>query len=195
MPSYAMTGNGLFGGSNNFLGVLGGIGSAWGDGMISGMNMGKALMDYQKYVYTNPSATRAAIAQNIANQGTYEGTHYRNSIMNPMLSRLAGGEELSDWQKSLLNQGYVNVGQGVNSNTSVQNVQGTPAVTQTATLPATTPAKPTAPSAPTTAPNVLGVLATGVNTPYDPWRGFRTAPGMTAYGNNMTGIPYRPAGA
>ena len=48
MPSYAMTGNGIFGGSNNFLSILGGIGNAWGDGMTSGMNMGKALIDYQK---------------------------------------------------------------------------------------------------------------------------------------------------
>ena len=179
------------GGSNNFLNILGGIGSAWGDGIISGMNMGKALMDYQKSVYTNPSATRAQIAQNIANQGTAEGTHYRNSIMNPILSQLAGGGELMDWQKQILNQGYVNAAQGVNSNASVQNVQGTPVVTQTATTPATTPAQPTQPSA----PMVLNTLAANVGpTPYNPYGAFNPNPGMTNWRNTAIGIPYRPAG-
>nr|DAR25218.1 MAG TPA: hypothetical protein [Caudoviricetes sp.] len=191
MPSYAMTGNGNFGGSNNFLSILGGIGNAWGDGIISGMNMGKAIMDYQKSVYTNPSATRAQIAQNIANQGTAEGTHYRNSIMNPMLSQLAGGGELADWQRQILNQGYVNSGQGVNSNASVQTVQGTPLVTQTATTPATTPAQPTQPST----PMVLNALAANARPmPYNPYGAFNPNPGMTNWRNNTTGIPYRPAG-
>lgn len=192
MPSYAMTGNGIFGGSNNFLSILGGIGNAWGDGMTSGMNMGKAIMDYQKSVYTNPSATRAAIAQNIANQGTAEGTHYRNSIMNPMLSQLAGGGQLTDWQKSLLNNGYVNVGQGVNSNTSVQNVEGTPVVTQPATTPTTTPAQPKMPTAPT----VYSAPAQPVApTPYNPYGNFALNTNLTGYQNNRTGIPYRPTGA
>ncbi len=75
---HAMTGNGIFGGSNNFLSILGGIGNALGDGMISGMNMGKALMDYQKSGIHKLISYCAAIAQNIANQGTAEGTHYRN---------------------------------------------------------------------------------------------------------------------
>ena len=192
MPSYAMTGNGIFGGSSNFLSILGGIGNAWGDGMTSGMNMGKAIMDYQKSVYTNPSATRAAIAQNIANQGTAEGTHYRNSIMNPMLSQLAGGGQLMDWQKSLLNNGYVNVGQGVNSNTSVQNVEGTPVVTQPATTPATTPAQPKMPTAPT----VYSAPAQPVApTPYNPYGNFALNTNLTGYQNNRTGISYRPTGA
>ena len=191
MPSYAMTGNGIFGGSNNFLSILGGIGNAWGDGMISGMNMGKAIMDYQKSVYTNPSATRAAIAQNIANQGTAEGTHYRNSIMNPMLSQLAGSGQLADWQRGLLNQGYLNIGQGVNSNASVQNVEGTPAVTQPATTPATTPAQPTSPTAPT----VYSSPAPVAPTPYNPYGSFTLNTNLNGWQNNRTGIPYRPTGA
>lgn len=191
MPSYAMTGNGIFGGSNNFLSILGGIGNAWGDGMTSGMNMGKALMDYQKSVYTNPSATRAAIAQNIANQGTAEGTHYRNSIMNPMLSQLAGGGELADWQRGLLNQGYLNIGQGVNSNASVQNVQGTPVTTQTNTQPSTTVAQPTQPTAPTVYTQTQPVAP----TPYNPYGNLTLNTNLNGWQNNRTGIPYRPTGA
>ena len=37
MPSYAMTGNGIFGGSNNFLSILGGIGNQNNDPMTDPM--------------------------------------------------------------------------------------------------------------------------------------------------------------
>lgn len=109
-----------------------------------------------------------------------------------MLSQLAGGGQLMDWQKSLLNNGYVNVGQGVNSNTSVQNVEGTPVVTQPATTPATTPAQPKMPTAPT----VYSAPAQPVApTPYNPYGNFALNTNLTGYQNNRTGIPYRPTGA
>ncbi len=75
-----MTGNGIFGGSNNFLSILGGIGNAWGDGMISGMNMGKALMDYQICIH-KPISYSCSNRTEHCESGTAEGTHYKNSII------------------------------------------------------------------------------------------------------------------
>lgn len=138
MASYAMYGNGPFGGSSNFLATLGGIGNAWGDGIASGIKMGTALMNYDNAVATNPSALRAEISKNIAAQGTNEGIHYRNYMMNEMLSQLASGKELTDQQKQLINAGYVQ-GVGNVAGGLTGQVQGTPTNTNGGTL-ATQPA-------------------------------------------------------
>lgn len=144
MAGYDMMGNGAFGGSSNFLSMLGGIGNDWGYGMASGIKMGTAMMNYNNAIATNPSALRANIAKNIAAQGQYEGEHYRNSMMNPMLSRLASGQELLDWQKRLIDGGYVQgIGNGQTGGMT-GSVQGTPTntnggtpATQVATMPIT----------------------------------------------------------
>lgn len=153
MPSYTMVGEGGFGGSNNFLAQLGGIGQDWGDGMMAGMRMGTALMNYNNAVAQNPSALQAKIAQNVANQGTYEGEHYRNAIMNPRLSRLASGADLQDWERAMLQtNGYGDYGMVNGTPSATNTAQGTPQVTQTAATPATTPATALANPAPITVP-------------------------------------------
>lgn len=143
MASYAMTGPGIFGGSgSNFLAQLGGIAAPWGDAMTSGMNMGTQLMDYKNRVDLNPSAVNAQLAGNINAKDVSEGDHYVNYMMNQVLSKLAGGKELDDYQKNLLQSGVVNLGSGVNTASLVSNVQGTPNVTQPNSAPATTVAQP-----------------------------------------------------
>lgn len=158
MASYAMYGNGTFGGSSNFLSQLGGIGNAWGDGIASGIKMGTALMNYDNAVATNPSALRAEISKNIAAQGTNEGIHYRNYMMNGILSQLAAGKPLTDQQRQLINGGYV---QGIGNNTGglTAQVEGTPVntnggtpATQPATMPVTTVARTQAPTVQLVAP-------------------------------------------
>lgn len=91
MANYSMVGNGHFGGSNNFLAQLGGIGDSWLYGWGQGMRFGNALMDYQNKVYTNPSNVNRQIAQNIEALGAAEGNHYRHYMDNKVLSYLAGG--------------------------------------------------------------------------------------------------------
>lgn len=163
MASYAMYGNGPFGGSSNFLATLGGIGNAWGDGIASGIKMGTALMNYDNAVATNPSALRAEISKNIAAQGTNDGIHYRNYMMNEMLSQLASGKDLTDQQKQLINAGYVQgIGNAVGGLTG--QVQGTPTntnggtlATQPATMPVTTAVKTATPTVQLVAPQQQGV--------------------------------------
>lgn len=142
MASYAMTGPGIFGGSNNFLSHLGGIAAPWGDAMTSGMNMGSQLIDYKNKVDLNPSRVNAEMARNINAKDVSEGDHYVNYMMNQVLSKLAGGKELDDYQKNLLQSGVVNLGSGVNTSSLVSNVQGTPNITQTNSTPATTVTQP-----------------------------------------------------
>lgn len=91
MSSYSMHGNGMFGGSNNFLSLLGGIGDDWSYGMNQGMNMGLQMLNYNNAVNLSPSAMRAKISKNIAEQGYNEGSHYIDYMMNQPLSYLAGG--------------------------------------------------------------------------------------------------------
>lgn len=137
MPSYSMLGNGNFGGSSNFFSQLGGIAPAWGDGLTAGLNMGSQLIDYKNKVDINPSATNAKIAQNINAKDVAEGDHYANYMMNQVLSKLAGGKPLEDYQKNLLQTGVVNLGTGVNKANLIASTQGTPTQTQPNSTPAT----------------------------------------------------------
>lgn len=139
MASYAMNGSGTFGGSNNFLALMGGVGEDWLYGMNQGMAFGKALMDYQNQLYTSPSATRAAIAKNIEAQGTSEGNHYRNYMDNQILSYLAGGGNPSD-PRSPFNPYW---GQSrMPMLTGSQTIPGTPVSTQTNSSPTTATVAP-----------------------------------------------------
>ncbi len=139
MSSYAMNGSGTFGGSNNFLALMGGVGEDWLYGMNQGMAFGKALMDYQNQLYTSPSATRAAIAKNIEAQGTSEGNHYRNYMDNQILSYLAGGGNPSD-PRSPFNPYW---GQSrMPMLTGSQTIPGTPVSTQTNSSPTTATVAP-----------------------------------------------------
>ena len=139
MSSYAMNGSGTFGGSNNFLALMGGVGEDWLYGMNQGMAFGKALMDYQNQLYTSPSATRAAIAKNIEAQGTSEGNHYRNYMDNQILSYLAGGGNPSD-PRSPFNPYW---GQSrMPMITGSQTIPGTPVSTQTNSSPTTATVAP-----------------------------------------------------
>lgn len=139
MSSYAMNGSGTFGGSNNFLALMGGVGEDWLYGMNQGMAFGKALMDYQNQLYTSPSATRAAIAKNIEAQGTSEGNHYRNYMDNQILSYLAGGGNPSD-PRSPFNPYW---GQSrMPMLTGSQTIPGTPVSTQTNSSPTTAAVAP-----------------------------------------------------
>ena len=139
MSSYAMNGSGTFGGSNNFLALMGGVGEDWLYGMNQGMAFGKALMDYQNQLYTRPSATRAAIAKNIEAQGTSEGNHYRNYMDNQILSYLAGGGNPSD-PRSPFNPYW---GQSrMPMLTGSQTIPGTPVSTQTNSSPTTATVAP-----------------------------------------------------
>lgn len=139
MSSYAMNGSGTFGGSNNFLALMGGVGEDWLYGMNHGMAFGKALMDYQNQLYTSPSATRAAIAKNIEAQGTSEGNHYRNYMDNQILSYLAGGGNPSD-PRSPFNPYW---GQSrMPMLTGSQTIPGTPVSTQTNSSPTTATVAP-----------------------------------------------------
>ena len=134
MSNYAMNGNGGFGGSNNFLALMGGVGNDWLYGMNQGMGFGKALTDYQNQLYTAPSATRAAIAKNTEAQGTSEGNHYRNYMDNQILSYLAGGGNPSD-PSSPFNPYW---GQSrMPMLTGSQTIPGTPVSTQTNSSPTT----------------------------------------------------------
>lgn len=142
MASYSMVGSGNFGGTSNFLGQLGSIARPWGDAMTAGMNMGSQFIDYQNKVNLNPSAVNAQIAQNVNAKDVAEGDHYANYMMNSVLSKLAGGKLLEDYQKQLLNSGVVNLGSGVNKANLVGSVQGTPTQTQPNATPATTQAQP-----------------------------------------------------
>lgn len=148
MSNYSFTGNGHFGGTNNFLGILGGIGQDWGDGMAAGMKMGTAMQNYSNFINTSPSQVRAQIAQNVAAEGQATGDHYRNYMMNGILSRLAGGLPFTEQQQKLIDGGYI---QGINGqgNTGLSgSVSGTPVTTQVNTSPATQVATPTYPSIP-----------------------------------------------
>lgn len=139
MSSYAMNGSGTFGGSNNFLALMGGVGEDWLYGMNQGMAFSKALMDYQNQLYTSPSATRAAIAKNIEAQGTSEGNHYRNYMDNQILSYLAGGGNPSD-PRSPFNPYW---GQSrMPMLTGSQTIPGTPVSTQTNSSPTTATVAP-----------------------------------------------------
>ena len=139
MSSYAMNGSGTFGGSNNFLALMGGVGEDWLYGMNQGMAFGKALMDYQNQLYTSPSATRAAIAKYIEAQGTSEGNHYRNYMDNQILSYLAGGGNPSD-PRSPFNPYW---GQSrMPMLTGSQTIPGTPVSTQTNSSPTTATVAP-----------------------------------------------------
>ena len=139
MSSYAMNGSGTFGGSNNFLALMGGVGEDWLYGMNQGMAFGKALMDYQNQLYTSPSATRAAIAKNIEAQGTSEGNHYRNYMDNQILSYLAVGGNPSD-PRSPFNPYW---GQSrMPMLTGSQTIPGTPVSTQTNSSPTTATVAP-----------------------------------------------------
>ena len=134
MSNYAMNGNGGFGGSNNFLALMGGVGNDWLYGMNQGMGFGKALTDYQNQIYTAPSATRAAIAKNTEAQGASEGNHYRNYMDNQILSYLAGGGNPSD-PRSPFNPywGQSRMPMLMGS----QTIPGTPVSTQTNSSPTT----------------------------------------------------------
>lgn len=190
MASYDFTGNGVFGGSSNFLAALGGIGDSWGDGINSGIKMATNLANYNDLVNTMPSAQRAAIAKNIATQSAYEAQHYSQLPMVEAFSRLAGGAPLTDWQRQLLgNMGYVS-GQGNNiANSLSGNVQGTPS--QQNSAPSQTPAQPVQPSTPSQ-PNPYWTNPMTVQTPVGGWRapilsGNTTSP----YGGLSYGQPYR----
>lgn len=142
MPSYSMVGSGTFGGTSNILGQLGSVAPHWGDAMTMGMNMGSQLIDYQNKVNLNPSAVNAQLAQNIAAKDAAEKAHYQDYMMNQVLSALAGGKGLENYQKNSLESGVVNLGGGVNMQNLYGATQGTPQQTQTQFTPATTPAQP-----------------------------------------------------
>lgn len=127
MSSYAMTGNGIFGGSGNFLSMLGGLGSDWYNGANLGLQQGMAMMQYNNALATNPSAVRGQIAQNVANQGTAEGNHYRNYLDNQILSYLAGGGNPNDANSPFNNFWGQN---RVGAMTGTNQMQGTPINTQ-----------------------------------------------------------------
>ncbi len=147
MGNYSMVGNGTFGGHNNFLGHVAGVVNNAVDGLHAGMNFSTTLMNYQNMLATNPSAVQRQIAQNIQAQGTAEGEHYRNYMMNGMLSRLAGGQPLLEEQKRLLNSGFIQGFGPNNANSGMTGaVQGTPVATQTNAMPATQVAQPMQPS-------------------------------------------------
>lgn len=141
MSSYAMYGTGQFGGSNNLLSMLGGIGTDWANGTNLGMQQGMALMQYNNALATNPSALRAQIAQNIANEGTSTGNHYRNYMDNQVLSYLAGGGNPAD-PNSPFNQWWGQ--QRIGALTGTNMVQGTPVNTQPNSNPTTQVAQPVA---------------------------------------------------
>lgn len=117
MSSYSMYGGGTFGGSNNFLSLLGGIGDDWAHGMNQGMNMGLQMLNYNNAINLSPSAMRAKIAKNISEQGYNEGSHYINHMMNQPLSYLAGGGDPTQ-----VNSPY----QGMIGRNWLGNVLGTP---------------------------------------------------------------------
>lgn len=127
MSSYSMFGNGVFGGSNNFLSLLGGLGQDWASGTNAGLQQSLALMQYDNALATNPSAQRATISQNVANQGTNEGNHYRNYLDNQILSYLAGGGNPAA-ASSPFNQWWGQ--QRLGALTGTNQVQGTPINTQ-----------------------------------------------------------------
>lgn len=139
MSSYSMYGTGTFGGSNNFLSLLGGVGQDWANGTNLGLQQGMAMMQYNNALATNPSAVRAQIAQNVANEGTSTGNHYRNYLDNQILSYLAGGGNPSA-QNSPFNNWWGQ--QRAGALTGTNQIQGTPTNTQTNTNPTTQVAQP-----------------------------------------------------
>lgn len=183
MSSYSMVGNGSFGGSGNFLANLGGIGRAWGDGIASGMQMGTAMQTYNNFINTSPSSVRAQIAQNIASQGQHEGEHYRNYMMNDILSALAGGQNLSGRQQEMIDKGYVQGIGSPNVGGTTANVAGTPAQQPTPNTQSAKPAQVTTAPIPTTA----GANTAGFN-PQSIWNSLLGYPQAQ---QPMTQFPYR----
>lgn len=181
MSSYAMEGTGTFGGSNNFLALLGGVGDDWAHGMNQGMNMGLQMQNYNNAVNLNPSAMRAQISKNIAEQGYNEGSHYTNQMMNQPLSYLAGGGDPT--QPGSPYQGMIG-----------RNLMGTVVGTPNATAQANQPAQfqPTnASGTPTfSTPQMNGVTVSPVQNMQQPRQWGAIAPNQSNYAvspNQMKG--------
>lgn len=149
MADYSFAGKGHFGGTNNFFGMLGGIGESWGDGIEAGIKVGTLMQQYQHLINTSPSAQRAQIAKNVHAQTDAELSHY---MLTPQLreaSYIASGQAPTQWQSVIANGGSVNASGGYGVGGTTANTQGTPTVTQPNRTPATTVAQPHTP--PTTA--------------------------------------------